>query len=134
MRAGYWRGSERDRLVRWLRRYVCPPSGVQVRRLLAWMLLAAGAPRLPGLADRLPSGGFRVGEPEMFGVALTAVGLLVLATCYRGRLRPVGRLAAGLAFVCWVTLATVTLSATSFLVDVGMALCALAEVWTLDDE
>lgn len=118
---------------RFARRYLAPPCGVQVRRLLAWMMLAAGVPRLPGLSDVLPVGRLRAGDPEMMGVVLLLVGVLMLATCYRWRLTLFGRMTAALSFACWVTLAAVTTSATSFMVDLGMAACALAEVWTLRD-
>lgn len=122
------------RARRWVKRYLYPPSGLPVRRVLAWMLLAVGVPRLPEINHVIPFGPLRVGTPDVFGLLLTALGLLMLLTCYHRRLHWFGRVVAGLSFVAWVTLAALTLSATSFLVDLSMALVSLAEVLTLDGE
>lgn len=115
-------------------RYLTPPHGRQVRRLIALLTLAAGVPRLPGVAEVLPFAPQRYLQPEVFGVWLTLTGVLLLATAYRLRLTVWGRLAALAAFVGWLTLAAATTSATSLLIDLAVAGSLLMEVGSLRDE
>ena len=119
------------RARRWARRYIYPPSGRDVRRLVAALTLAVGLPRLP-----FAVGGFSFAEqryipPSAFGVICTAVGLLLLLTAYHGRLTVPGRMVAALGFVTWVTLAAATTSTTSLLIDLALAASLLIEAGTL---
>lgn len=121
--AGGWR--------QWARRYLYPPSGREVRRLVALMTLAVGAPRLPLLQDVFASTPMRFGSPDLFGVLCTVVGILLLATAYERRLTIPGRLVAVAGFVTWVTLAAATTSTTSLLIDLAVAASLLLEAGTL---
>lgn len=118
---------------RWARRYLYPPSGREVRRLVAVMTLAVGLPRLPLVHDILPFAAHRFGEPAAFGVICTLAGLLLLVTAYERR-TVWGRLAAVLGVVTWVTLAATTVSATSLLIDLAVAASLLMEAGTLREQ
>lgn len=119
---------------RWARQYLYPPSGREVRRLAAVLTLAVGLPRLPLVHDVFSFAPQRFGTPDVFGVLCTVVGLLLLATAYERRLTIWGRLAATLGFVTWVTLAAATVSATSLLIDLAVALSLLMEAGTLREQ
>jgi len=112
----------------WVRHYVYPPTGHQVRRLIAMISLAVGLPRLPGVAELFAFAPHRFGEPEFFGFILTAVGIALMFTSYHGRLTVYGRMVAGLGFVAWVTLAAATLSVTSLLIDVTISASLFFEI------
>lgn len=120
-----------DARLAWARRYVKPPHGCEVRRLAAALTLAVGVPRLPIFAQTPTFDPLRFVAPWVYGVMLTALGLALLVTSYRGRLSVPGRLTAALGFAAWVMLAAATSSATSWLVNVAVASTLLAEVWTL---
>lgn len=120
-----------DARLTWARRYLKPPHGCQVRRLTAALTLAVGVPRLPVFATAPSVDLLRFVAPWVYGVMLTALGLALLVTSYRGRLSLAGRLTAALGFAAWVMLAAATSSATSWLVNVAVASTLLAEVWTL---
>lgn len=120
-----------SRSLAWCRRYLAPPTGAEVRRLVAMITLAVGLPRLPLMAELFSFAPQRFGPPELYGVLLTALGLALLATSYHGRLTWYGRLTAVLAFTAWVTLAAATLSATSLLINLAIAASCLMEVGTL---
>lgn len=111
-----------------------PPSGREVRRLAAVLTLAIGLPRLPLVHDMFPFAPQRFGTPDMFGVLCTVAGLLLLATAYERRLTIWGRLTAVLGFVTWVTLAGATVSTTSLLIDLAVALSLLMEAGTLREQ
>ena len=119
----------------WARRYLYPPSGIEVRRLIALLTLAVGLPRLPYMADLFSFAPQRFGPPEALGVSCTLAGLLLLATTYHGwRLAIWGRLCAVFGVVVWVTLAAATTSMTSGLIDMIVALSLLMEAGTLRRE
>jgi len=122
----------------WVRRYLQPPCGRQVRRFVALLTLAVGLPRLPWPGIEPGFSPLRCVDPWIYGILTTALGVALLATAYRGRLQPVGRVTAAIGVVVWVTLAAATPSATSLLIDVLVAATLLAEVWTMrscdDDE
>lgn len=109
------------------------PRGVDVRRLTAFVLLGVALPRLPiwpGPAivyplNLLPQG--------VFGWLALAVGLGLLATMGRWRLRAAGRFMAMLAFVLWVTLAAATTSSTSMILDAMFAYAMFGEIVTQRD-
>ena len=122
------------RLATWARRYLTPPAGVAVRRLIALMTLAVGLPRLPGVADGVVFAPHRFGDPAVLGAVATATGLLLLTTAYHGRLSIIGRLSAALGFAVWITLSAATLSATSLLIDLAVALSLLVEAGTTRHE
>ncbi len=119
---------------RWSRRYLYPPAGVDVRRLIALATLAVGIPRLPGVAEVAAFAPQRFGPPEVFGVVCTLAGLALLATAYRQRLTIWGRMAAVVAFVTWISLAAETTSVTSLLLDLAIAASLFVEVGTLRNE
>ena len=119
---------------RWARQYLYPPSGREVRRLVAVLTLAVGLPRLPLMGQLFSFAPQRFGPPEAFGVVCTLVGLLLLATSYELRLTIWGRLAAALGFVTWVTLAAATTSATSLLINLAIATSLLMEAGTLREQ
>lgn len=116
-----------------VRRYLAPPHGPQVRRLVAWLTLAVGLPRLPlpWPTDGPAFAPLRFLPPEAYGVLMTALGVALMVTAYRGRLSVVGRLVAAAGFVQWMMLAAATPSATSLLIDLAVASVLLAEVWTV---
>ena len=117
---------------RWARRYLYPPAGVEVRRLIAILTLAVGLPRLPVLAELFSFATQRLLPPETFGVICTLTGVLLLATCHSDRrLALIGRLSAAVGFVVWVSLAAATTSTTSFLIDAAVAASLLVETGTL---
>lgn len=118
---------------RWAQRYLYPPSGREVRRLVAVMTLAVGLPRLPGVAETFSFAAQRFGDPELFGVICVLAGLLLLATVHKRR-TVWGRLAAVLGFVTWVTLAAATVSTTSLLIDLAVAASLLMEAGTLREQ
>lgn len=122
---------ERSRRSRW--RYLHPPCGKEVRRLVAILTLAVGIPRLPIIHDAFPFGEHRFGEPELFGVLCAIVGILLLVTAYKWRLQLLGRLVAVLGFVTWITLAAATVSSTSLLIELAVALSLLWEIGTLNE-
>lgn len=113
--------------------YLHPPCGREIRRLIAILTLAVGLPRLPLMHDLFSFAPQRFGEPELFGVLCTVVGILLLVTAYKWRLELFGRLVAVLGFVTWITLATATISATSLLIDLAVALSLLWEIGTLHE-
>ena len=125
--------SQRSAQMRqWARRYLYPPAGVEVRRLIAALTLAVGLPRLPLLHDLFSFATQRLLPPETFGVICTLTGILLLATAYGDRrLAMIGRLSAAVGFVVWVTLAAATTSTTSFLIDAAVAASLLVETGTL---
>ena len=117
---------------RWSRRYLYPPAGVEVRRLIAILTLAVGLPRLPVLAELFSFATQRLLPPETFGVICTLTGVLLLATCHSDRrLALIGRLSAAVGFVLWATLAAATVSTTSLLIDLAVAASLLMEAGTL---
>lgn len=126
--------TRRRRLLSWMHRYLMPPSGVEVRRLIAVLTLAVGLPRLPLLHEVLSFAPQRFGEPEAFGVICVVSGLLLLLTSYHGRLSLTGRLVAALAFVVWVTLAAATTSTTSLLIDLAVAASIMTEIISFRNE
>ena len=115
----------------WARRYLYPPAGREVRRLVALITLAVGLPRLPLLADVLVFTPQRFGQHEAYGIASIIVGMLLLATSSRWRLALVGRLVAVAGVVLWATLAAATVSTTSLLIDLAVAASLLMETGTL---
>lgn len=126
--------SRRKQFTRWVWRYiVSPPRGLGVRRVIVGILLAVGIPRLPFAHDVLPFAGLQGASPEVFGIVGIAIGLLMLATTYHWRLSLPGRIAAGLAFVFFCTLAVATNSATSLIVDITMAWAAFGEMVAMDE-
>lgn len=116
----------------WARRYLYPPAGVEVRRLIAILTLAVGLPRLPVLAELFSFATQRLLPPETFGVICTLTGVLLLATCHSDRrLALIGRLSAVAGVVLWATLAAATDSTTSLLIDLAVAASLLMETGTL---
>ena len=110
-----------------------PPRGVDVRKLTAFVLLGVAIPRLP----------FYQGPPvvyplgllpgEVFGWMALFVGLGLLMTANKWRLRAVGRFMALLAFVLWITLAAATTSVTSMLLDAIFAYAMFGEIIAYQD-
>ena len=119
---------------RWARRYLYPPAGIEVRRLVALLTLAVGLPRLPLMHDIFAFAPQRFGDPGAFGIASVVIGLLLLVTAYGWRLTIWGRLCAVLGVVVWVTLAASTTSATSLPIDLAVAASLLMEAGTLRRE
>lgn len=118
------------RLLRWIR----PPRGREVRRLLAGLCLAIALPRLPLVQDVFYFSPLRFGPPEAYGFLflLASAGLLLTMDGWRMEVR--GRVAAAFTGVMFVTLAFASVSATSFLVDMLCAAAAFGEVVTMRDE
>lgn len=114
-------------------RYLRPPCGRQVRRMVALLTLAVGVPRLPIFdGETIYFALLRFFDPWVYGVMLTTLGVALWATVYRGwRMRPLGRLVAAVGFAAWVTLAAATDSVTSMLINLTVASVLLAEVWTM---
>lgn len=112
--------------------WVRVPKGSEVRLLVAVCTFAVGLPRLPGLQDFLLFGNLRTVDPDIVGVLMTLLGLLLLATCYRGRQSLFGRSVAAAGMVAWGSLMLVTPSATSFMVDGSMVVALFWEVVTID--
>ena len=119
------------RKTRW--RYLYPPCGREVRRLISVLTLAVGLPRLPFVHNVFSFAPQRFGEPEVFGVLCTIIGLLLFVTSYKWRLTLFGRLVAVFGFVTWITLAVATISATSLLIDLALAMSLLWEIGTLHE-
>lgn len=113
---------------RWMR----VPKGSEVRLLVAACSFAVGIPRLPILHDLVQFGHLRGVEPDVVGVLMTVIGLLLLATCYRGRQSIFGRSVAAAGMVAWGGLLFVTTSASSFLVDGAMTVALFWEVVNID--
>lgn len=121
--------------ARALRTFFGFPRGVDVRRVVAWITLAIGVPRTEPfneLGRFLP---LRFAEPEAYGVIFTALGILLLLTCYWRRLGLPGRLVAVASFGAYVTIGidAIPLSATSVLVDFIMAYALFGEIITHAD-
>lgn len=117
-----------------LRRFMLrlkPPCGPDVRVFVGLITLATGVPRLPLLSEVLPFSPLRFASPEAWGVILTVLGIALLATSSRHRLRVRGRIVAALAVVAWATLAAAATSTTSILINLLCAASMLAEVWTV---
>jgi hypothetical protein len=114
------------RLWRWIR----VPRGAELRLLAAMITLSVGVPRLPGIADLFSFAPHRFGDPETWGVLFAVGGVALAATCYRGRRSAVGRIIAGIGAVCYVALAAATVSATSWGVDMSLALALAWEAGT----
>lgn len=113
--------------------WVRVPHGSEVRLLVAVCMFAVGLPRLPILHDLLPFGAPRLPlEPDLVGVLMTILALLLLATCYRGRQSIFGRSVAAAGMVAWGALMLVTASATSFMVDGAMTVALFWEVVNID--
>lgn len=126
--------SRRKRLLRWVWRYLLrPPRGQGVRRVIAGILLAVGIPRMPLVHDILSFADLQGPPPEVFGIVGVAICLLLMMTTYRWRIDLPGRIAAGLAFFYFCTLAVATNSATSLIVDITMAWAAFGEMVAMDE-
>ena len=112
--------------------WVRVPKGSEVRLLVASCTLAVGLPRLPIVHDLVQFGQLRAVDPDIVGVLMTLLGVLLLATCYRGRQSFFGRSVAAAGMVAWGGLLFVTTSASSFLVDGSMAVALFWEVIHID--
>lgn len=113
--------------------WVRVPHGSEVRLLVAACTFAVGIPRLPVIQDAVTFGNLRAVEPDIVGVLMTMLGLLLLATCYRGRQSLFGRSVAAAGMVAWGSLMLVTGSTTSFMVDGAMATALFWEVTTISN-
>ena len=111
-------------------RRVRVPPGSELRLLAAAICLSVGLPRLPLVQDLLSFGPQRFGDPEAWALLFVLGGLALLITCYHGRLSLAGRVTAGIGAVAFVALAAATSSATSFGVDVSMAMALAWEAGT----
>ncbi len=113
-------------LARWLR----PPRGCDVRRLVAWLTLSVALPRLPLFGPSATMTVYPLGilPQETFGWIFLTAGLVLLATGGRWRLRMRGRLAALAALVAWSVLAAATSSATSRLLDLAIMYALVGEI------
>lgn len=113
--------------------WICPPRGIIARRILAGMCLAVALPRLPFVADIVSFAPQKFGPPEFYGVLLLLAGVGLILTTTAHRLNVRGRVAAGLAFVMFATLAFATTSTTSLLVDLMIAYVAFGEMTAMTD-
>lgn len=114
---------------------VGPFRGDQVRRLVGFLTLAVALPRLP--FSPAPPIVYPLGilPQEAFGWIFLIVGLALLATNGRHRVRLRGRLAALAAFVAWSILAAATTSVTSMLIDAVIMYAMFGEITAgRDDE
>ena len=96
-----------------MRKLFGPPRGPDVRRLVAFMALAIGIPRLSvfgSLISRFLMPDFL--PAQFYGMALTIFGALLLATVGK-RLTWYGRLVAVLAFGAHVTMGVDAFSAST---------------------
>lgn len=116
-----------------LRGLLHPPSGRDVRRLVAFLTLAVALPRLPGWPGPATVYPLRLLPQEWFGWLTLLAGLLLLATL-RWRLRVRGRLAALFALAVWATLAAATTSATSMMIDLLIMYALLGEILARHNE
>lgn len=107
-----------------------PFRGTEVRRLSAFVLLGVALPRLPGWPGAPIVYPLNLLPQEVFGWAALAIGIGLLATGNRWRLRFAGRLVAVLAFVFWVTMAVATTSTTSMFIDAMFAYAMFGEIVT----
>lgn len=107
-----------------------PFRGTEVRRLSAFVLLGVALPRLPGWPGAPIVYPLNLLPQEVFGWAALAIGIGLLATGGRWRLRFAGRFVAVLAFVLWVTLAAATTSDTSMIIDAMFAYAMFGEIVT----
>lgn len=106
------------------------PAGSELRLLAAAICLAVGLPRLPLVHDLLAFAPHRFGEPAAWGMLFVLGSLALLVTCYRGRLSLAGRVIAGIGSVAFVALAAATVSATSWGVDITLAVALAWEAGT----
>jgi hypothetical protein len=111
-----------------LRPHARPFRGPDVRRMVAMMTLAVAIPRLPIWANAPAFSPLRLLPPEAFGWLCLAVGLSLLVTGGRWRVRLRGRLAALGALVVWALLTGATNSATSLLIDLVIMWALLGEI------
>lgn len=116
----------RDSIIALLR----PFCGVDVRRMTAFVLFGVAIPRLPGWPGPTIVYPLTLLPQDVFGFLTFAVGVALLLTLRRWRLRLVGRLVAVLAFVMWVTLAAATTSVTSMFIDIVFAYAMFGEIVT----
>lgn len=114
----------RDRL----RRYLRPPRGVDVRRVVAFVLLGVAIPRLPFYPLDPPVYPLHLLPGEVFGWLALATALALIVTTDKWRLHWQGRLVAALAFALWVTLAFATTSVTSVIIDITLACACFGEI------
>ena len=113
-----------NRLWRWLR----PPRGVDVRRVIAFILFGVAIPRLP-IYDGPPIVyPLLILPQEVFGWLALAMAIALIATIGKWRLRPAGRAVAVLTFALWVTLAFATTSVTSRIIDITLAYACFGEI------
>lgn len=111
-----------------LRRYVKPPCGNEVRRMIGMLTLAVGIPRLLFFTD-VPFNPLRFADPWVYGILMTVLGVLLLTTSFGKRRTMYGKFVAGASFVAWSMLAVATTSATSLLVNLIVAASLLMEVY-----
>lgn len=112
-----------------LKKLLRPPCGNEVRKAAAIFTLWVGVPRLP-IFSEVPFNPLRFADQWVYGIVMTVVGILLLATCWNGYRHTIGgKVIAGIAFVCWSMLAAATMSITSFGINLTMAIILLTEVW-----
>lgn len=105
-----------------MRKLLLPPHGSDVRRMVAFLMLAVGVPRL-GFADLfLRFATLNLLPTQVYGVAFTVLGILLLATLPR-RLVWQGRIVAVFAFGGYVTLIVDSISTSTVSALVG---CVIA--------
>lgn len=110
-----------------------PPRGVDVRRLTAFVLLGVALPRLPFWPGPSIVYPLQLLPQAAFGWLTLAIGVALLVTLGRWRLRFAGRAVAVLAFALWVTLAAATTSITSMILDIMFAYAMFGEIVTQRD-
>ncbi|MCB0200881.1 MAG: hypothetical protein KDI03_12500 [Anaerolineae bacterium] len=105
-------------------------EGAELRLLAAMIMLSVGVPRLPFIHDTVLFSAQKFGQPQAWAYVFIALGLLMLITCWRGRLTPFGRTIAGLSAISFTALAAASTSATGFGVDVSFVVALMWEAGT----
>lgn len=109
-----------------------PPYGAEVRKAIGWYSLCVGIPRIL-IQDGSLYSPLRFVDPWVYGVIMTILGILLLATaCSKRRITVYGKVVAGISFVAWMILAAATTSLTSLGINLGVSASLLMEVWVND--
>lgn len=123
-----------DKRISLVWRRIRVPRGAEVRLLIAGQSLAVGIPRLPYASSLLSPSPLAFLTAEIFGLAFTLLGIVLLVSCYTGRLSWHGRVVALIGIALWATLMLAGSSPTSGLIALCSTCALIYEASSLGSE